>query len=364
MAKKRKHPPLDTSILQDLPPLSLPPEAFTEAFPGIVQPNAVKRLDLFLRLSEEVLADIRARNLFGVHQGPAPGMMRGYDYYGNDPARLFAMATSLNRYSLNHGLIPDFTDPRTATQKLLVMKMFGNIPKGPPADKLMAELFVPRDVLPLLTPFRRVWISQKPELPMNDLIPPGRYFLKTNFGAGNNIPVTFPLDDETRAKHLERVQYWFDRRHLHGFWAGEWWYHTIEPRIFLEESLAPEGGDIDDWKLWVAGKRLQVVQVDQDRSRKHVQRVYDRDFNLLPYELYYPTDGNASPAPKRFPDMVRVAEAIAQVLEFARVDFYIKDDRLYLGEITLCPFGAKKRMRSPEVEEIISKGWARTSLFP
>jgi len=364
MPKKKNRPPLDVSQLQSLPRLQTPPDAFVNAFPGIVKPTAVKRLDLFLRLGEFLLAEIRETGAFGVNAAPSNGTRRGYDYYGNDPARIFALATSLNRYSQNHGEIPDFLNPRTATQKLLVTKMFGEIPDGPPADKLMAELFVPRTVLPLLSPTRRVWISKSPVLPDNNVIPPGRYFLKTNFGAGNNIPVTFPLRDEDRPGLLEKVNYWFDRRHLHGFWAGEWWYHDIKPRVFLEESLVAEGQDIADWKFWVAAGRLQIVQVDQDRSTAHVQRIYDRDFNLLPHELYYRTDTAPDPRPDRYVDMVRVAEAVASKLEFARVDFFVRGLDIFLGEITLCPFGAKMRMRSQELEKSIGEGWVNTKLFP
>ncbi len=123
--------------------------------------------------------------------------------------------------------------------------------------------------------------------------PHGRYFLKTNFGAGNNVSVRFPLDATTRKTLLAKQKTWFERRHRHGFWAGEWWYQTISTRVYLEEG-----------------------------------------------------------------------QAIAQNLEFARVDFFLRDQHIYLGEITLCPFGAKKKMRSAGLDRRLGAAWRGSRLFP
>ena len=360
----RKAKPNFRQMLPDLPPLSISTEEIIAVSSALITDRDVRRLDLFLCYSEYLLNEIRRQDLFGVSRAPRPGFTRGYDYFPSEAARIFAMATSINRFSQNHGYPPNFLSPGTATEKLLVMKMFGEIPDGPPADKLMAELFVPEAELPRLALTRRVWIATQPSLPDNDEVAPGRYFLKTNFGAGNNIKVRFPLDRETREALLAKQTTWFERRYRHGFWAGEWWYQTISPRVYFEEDLSEEGQDLADWKLWVTGGRVQIFQIDQDRSIQHVQRVYDRDFNLLEDELYYPSDPRPDPRATCHDEMIAVAEAIGQKLEFARVDFFLRDNRLYLGEITLCPFGAKKKMRSNALDHRIGATWTGTQLFP
>ncbi len=350
--------------LDELPPLKTSTKDILAWQPDILTNRDMKRLNLFLRLAEHLLSEVNDRGLYDTALPPAPGTQRGSDYFTSEAAKVFSLATSLNRYTQNHGWLPDFLAPTTMTEKLLVMKMFGAIPNGPPADKLMAELFVPRQFLDLLAPVRRHWISTKPELASNDLIAPGRYYLKTNFGAGNNIPVEYPLAPQKRQQLLSVVQTWFQRFHRHGFWAGEWWYQTISPRIYLEENFAAVSEDIVDWKFWVTGGKLQIVQVDHGRSTRHIQRVYDANFELMPYTLYYDNDFQREAKPHRFEDLVKVAEAIAGPLEFARVDFFVKGDDIYLGEITLCPFGAKKRVQSPELDRLIGQGWTGTPLFP
>lgn len=363
MTDKKAKPQFE-QMLPDLPPLAIPAAEIRNVSAELISDRDIHRLDLFLRYSEYLLNEIRRQGLFGIRRAPRPGFVRGYDYYPSEAATVFAMATSINRYSQNHGRPPHFLNPETATEKLLVMKMFGEIPVGPPADKLMAELFVDAQDLPKLALTRRVWISNTPSLPSNDEISPGRYFLKTNFGAGNNIAVRFPIDDKTRATLMAKQKTWFARRHRHGFWAGEWWYQTISPRVYLEENLAEEGEDIADWKLWVMGGRVQIIQVDQDRSTNHIQRIYDRDFNLLPDELYYPSTSTPEPRAERHDDLVAIAEATARNLEFARVDFFLRDQQIYLGEITLCPFGAKKKMRSAGLDQRLGAAWIGSQLFP
>ncbi len=232
----KKAKPQFKQMIPDLPPLATSSADIINVSPELITDRDVRRLDLFLRYSEYLLKEIRHRGLFGIARAPRPGFVRGYDYYPSEAARVFAMATSINRFSQNHGRPPNFLIPETATEKLLVMKMFGEIPEGPPADKLMAELFVDPPALQELTLTRRVWIATAPSLPRNDEVIPGRYFLKTNFGAGNNVSVRFPLDATTRKTLLAKQKTWFERRHRHGFWAGEWWYQTISTRVYLEEG--------------------------------------------------------------------------------------------------------------------------------
>ena len=347
-----------------MPPLSIPADEIVATQPDLISLRDTQRLNPFLRLAEDILKKVSERQIYNCTTAPSSHALRGIDFYQSDAERVFALATSLNRYSQNHLKLPDFFDPQTATEKLLVMKMFAAIPKGPPADKLLAENFVPSDILALLSLVRRHWISAKPDVPSNDLVLPGRYFLKTNFGAGNNIAVEYPLAEQERLNLLGKVKTWFERRHRHGFWAGEWWYQTIVPRVYLEEDLSEKSEDIADWKFWVAGGQLQFVQVDQNRSSAHIQRVYDRNFAITPHELYYPSDFKGGTKPSRFNDMVTVAESISKNLEFARIDFFVKRDEIFLGEITLCPFGAKKRMRSQVLDESMGQGWRGTALFP
>ncbi|MEX5715122.1 ATP-grasp fold amidoligase family protein [Serratia ureilytica] len=46
--------------------------------------------------------------------------------------------------------------------------------------------------------------------------------------------------------------------------------------------------------------------------------------------------------PDFWDEMIEVAQAVAADLDYCRVDFYLTQDRLYIGELTLTPVQAMK----------------------
>ena len=119
-----------------------------------------------------------------------------------------------------------------------------------------------------------------------------------------------------------------------------------------------------DWKLWVIRGRVELVQLDENRSRGHRQTLFDRDLKRLDEELYYPASTEPTVKTKRFDDMVRIAEGIGSKLEFARVDLYDTNQGLALGEVTLCPNGARFEIRSASLDKRLGAAWSGTRLFP
>lgn len=347
-----------------MPALQLQPTEISAAIDNMATPQAVQQMTPFLRFAQWSFDEIAEHGLYGIHDQPRAGYQRGWDFYATDGARLHALARSINRYTNNHKALPDFVAPRSCTEKLLVMKMFGEMPAVSPADKLLAEDHVPEDAQPLFTPIRRFWASPDPVLPPDSELPNGSYWLKGNYGQGLNLRLDWPLDADQRADIGSRLARWGTMPGAHGFWAGEWWYATIDRKYFIEQDLAVAGADIIDWKFWVVAGRVQLVQVDRDRSRGHVQMIHDRDFNYIPQELYFKTSADVEQRPARYDDMVKLAEAIGQTLEFARVDLYCIGDQIYIGEITLCPFGGKRRMNTPAIDRALGALWSGTRLFP
>lgn len=316
-------------------------------------------MDAAIRLAEHTLKE-RAR--CGQYSEPMPdGYRRGIDDHGPHAQQVFRLASSIYRYAVKHGALPDLLRPRDAIEKLMVWKTFGAMPIPTPADKLTAHEFAPAHLQDALLVPDRPWISDDPTLPPNDAIAPGLYYLKANHSHGVRR-LQFPLDDATRAEMNE-----VGPRNIakdHGFWAGEWWYRHIPRRLFLERHLvADERQDVPDWKLWTFGGRVELVQVDLARSSNHIQIVYDRDFNRIEHELFFKTGPEEIAKPDSFDTMIAVAEGICRSLDFARVDLYDTPRGIVVGEVTLCPFGANQAVRSSEMNERLSAAWDRTQLF-
>lgn len=349
---------------QALPNLRFTKDEIRAATGDIVSIAQISKAEPFLKVAQLELDKIRERGLYQIDNTPRPGHQRGWDFYKTDASRVNALSMSLSRFTNNQRYIPDLSDPKTITEKLLIMKLFGEMPTRSAADKLTAEEYVPAPARELLAPVERYWQSSKPHLPKDLDLATGSYWLKCNNGQGQNLRINWPMASEERELATEKLLSWSNKPIPHGFWAAEWWYSTIDTKFFIEEDLATEGADIIDWKFWVVAGRVQLVQVDRDRSRGHVQMIHDRDFNFIPKELYFRTSNQTEPKPERFQDMVDIAEAVGERVEFARVDLYAIGEKIYLGEITLCPFGGKRKMRTPELDQQLGDAWKGTRLFP
>ncbi|PWK59280.1 ATP-grasp fold amidoligase family protein [Roseicyclus mahoneyensis] len=306
------------------------------------------------------IAEIRDRGLHGIEVAVPARFARGIDVLDGWEEKF---RQSCKVFAHHHGFEPNLIDPKGFTQKQLLFKFFGLVPIDPvPSDKLLASCFVPESHRHLVTLPDRYWISDRPEVPADDALPPGRYYFKSNHGWSTHRPITLPMDAQTR-RRLTRLT---GRRltRLTGRWLADphqprlslWWYERIKRQVFVEEHLGSAMRDAPDWKFFVCNGRVEVFQVDIDRSANHIQTLYDRDGTFLPVELFFDS-GPPVEMPPQLDTMIEVAEAIGQSFDFIRVDFFLKDDRVYLGEIGMVPNGATRPIRSAELDERLGAAW-------
>lgn len=323
---------------------------------------AEPRMDAQLRYAEHVLKTAEEENLFGVNDPLPKGRMRGITDHGTDAYGAFRLACSIDRYTNNYKRLPDLLQPTDFTEKLILWKHFGAMPIPTPADKLTCETFVPKALHAALRTPERPWVSDQPEtLPRAGEIADGVYYLKHNHSHGAR-KLVYPLSDTEHEAAVAVAKVGMEKEH--GFWASEWWYSHIPRKAFLERHL-DEGAsqDVPDWKFWTFGGKVSLVQVDLNRSGGHVQLLHKRDLTFLPHELYYRTGSTGVKRPEAYDRMVDIAEAVGQKLDFARVDLYATEQGITLGEITICPTGASQRVRSKEIDTILSKAWGQTAFL-
>ncbi|MCX7289429.1 MAG: ATP-grasp fold amidoligase family protein, partial [Rhodobacterales bacterium] len=236
-----------------------------------------------------------------------------------------------------------------------VFKFFGPITNATPSDKLRSAAYTPLDVRHLVHLPKRCFISSTASLPDDGEIAPGSYFFKSNHGSGTNQRVTFPMEAETRSALLKKAAVWLTKTHNEAL--SLWWYETMARNVYIEEDLGSEVSDAPDWKFFVCNGRVEIFQVDVDRSGDHVQTLYDRNGEFLPHELYFKS-GNPVAMPAQLDNMIQVAEGIGRNFDFIRVDMFLKDGVIYLGEIGLVPNGASTAIRSREIDERLGGAWS------
>jgi len=303
-----------------------------------------------IRALERIAED----GLHGILEPVPHRYLRGIEMLGEDVAS--GLVRSVRIYRRNHDCWPDLIAPQTFTNKQLLFKFFGLIPCVTPSDKLRAHDWLPQHLRARVRRPRILWRSDRPDLPDDAEIAPGTYWLKCNHGSGTNLPLTFPLDADTRAELRPLTRRWL--RRVHSKRLSLWWYELMERAIYLEEDLRDGTGDAADWKFHVCNGRVVLYQHDADRSGRHLQTVYSRSGDWLDKQLYV-RKGAARPVdpPGQLDLMVEAAEAIGQFFDYIRVDMFMRGGEVYLGEIALVPNGCTKRIRDPELDSMLGDAW-------
>ncbi|QZE13428.1 hypothetical protein K4L44_12670 [Halosquirtibacter laminarini] len=123
------------------------------------------------------------------------------------------------------------------------------------------------------------------------------------------------------------------------YWAGrEWQYKDIKPKILIEELL--ESSDQEfllDYKVFVFNGVAKFIQVDTDKPEFHKINLYDRNWEFVPVQIVYPNDMKLIERPVLLDKMLELSEVLAQPFKFVRIDWYISDNRLFVGEMTFHP---------------------------
>lgn len=130
-------------------------------------------------------------------------------------------------------------------------------------------------------------------------------------------------------------------------------YRCIRPRIIFEHALLTERRPPDDFKFNVfnpgPGQTPFVfIQHMQGRFERLTQDLYLEDWRPAPFQLLHQkTSGRIAPRPEQLEEMLRIARKLAEPLGYMRVDLYLHQGRVYVGELTLTP-GAGRYVFDPK----------------
>jgi hypothetical protein len=182
-----------------------------------------------------------------------------------------------------------------------------------------------------LVPIRGVF-SNPEELRDLDLTRPG--FVKAAWASGYNIQITdgFSKNIEETIDLLRKWknENYFPKRLI---WAAE----VIPRRFIVEDYLGLHTEkDIVDYKFYVFHGRVALIQVISDRHNGAIYSHFTRELKQLSVKRVKKRVGNHT-LPSEIKDLIREAEAIGQHFDFARVDLYLLDGKIYFGEITQTP---------------------------
>ena len=227
----------------------------------------------------------------------------------------------------------DIKKPQTFNEKLQWLKLNDRKPHySDLADKIEVKKVINAMLGPeYITKTLKIWDSVD-DISIEEI--PSQCVIKTNHGSGGNILVrdknNFDLGEVKRL-----LKKWTNTNYYNA--GREWVYKDIKPRIFCEELLTDNNGNVpNDFKIFCFNGKAHYIQVDLDRFSKHERIFYDRNWIKQPFNILYPYSARELTKPKCLDLMLDLAEKIAVGIPFARIDFYSLPE-IKFGEITFYP---------------------------
>jgi hypothetical protein len=258
-------------------------------------------------------------------------------------------------YRKAHGFYPSLIFPVRYTEKIQWRKLFDLNPTYPVlCDKLavrdvVSERVGPEFLVPLL------WTGDSSDaIPFDALGPP--YIIKSTHATGHTIIV-----EERNAKNEEAIRQktrgWLET--CHGTALDEIGYFSIPRRLIAEKLLLQEDGSPPmERKLFVfhgVAKVIQTVAMSVT-DRTAMVSYHTADWTQLHWKATHPPPSPPDP-PRRFREMVRIAERLAAGLDHVRVDMYECGEEIYVGEMTLYSHSGLHSFQPHSADYLLGSYW-------
>ena len=234
--------------------------------------------------------------------------------------------------------------PQTYAERLITAMQSSEYEKLTPyADKWKVREYVTEVVgEQYLPPLLAVYAA--PEEIVYDQIPEGA-FIKLNHGSGFNIPYHRHQLGEIQ----KQVKDWFYEDFTKAYQEAQ--YRNIEKKILVEENILSQGETLWEYSFFVFRGRVEFVQIYNNQKQRFE---VGRDYETLPFRLYS-TVTEIQPKSVWFETMRTMAEQLAAIFTFVRVDFMLAGDKIYFSELTFSPGAGLRRFYPEEYNYIFGK---------
>lgn len=257
------------------------------------------------------------------------------------------------------GITPDIKSPTTLSEKICHRLVYDhNNLYTMLADKLAVREYVASrttrvKVVPLIGVYRR--FSH-----IDFSILPDQFVLKCNHDSGSTIICT--NKNQFNYRQARKKLTLALKKNLY-YTTREWQYKNITPVILCEPYVdlfnnADRNSTPEMLRIHCFHGVAHYVEADftDDRGREFIN-VYDRHWNLQPFQMEYSNTPVAPGEPKLFREALLAAQELAKGLDYCRVDLMLKSDEIYFSEITLSPKRGKLRISPLEWDTKLGDIW-------
>lgn len=237
------------------------------------------------------------------------------------------------RYKEELGEKLNLRNPHTFNEKLQWLKLYDRNPlytqlvdkfriRGYITDKLGEEYLIPL-----------LWVGDDPNDIDFDALP-DQFVLKCNHNSGKGMCIC--RDKSTLDYAVVRSE--LSRGLQEDFYltSREWPYKNVPRKIICEQYMtdgsSTEG--LTDYKFFCFNGVAKIMYISNDCCKEPRTDFFDMSFNHLPIRMKDPPADVVPQRPEQFEEMRRMAEILSEGIPHVRVDFYLIDGKIYIGEMT------------------------------
>ena len=132
----------------------------------------------------------------------------------------------------------------------------------------------------------------------------------------------------------------------------EWPYKNVKPRIVIEKYIEnKDKSDLLEYNIFCFNGIPKLVSVCYgDKEKNRFNDFYDSDFNKLDLKCIYNASNVIFDKPKQFDKMKEIASILSKNIPHLRVDFYLCNNKIYLGELTFFHFAGFTKFEPKDYE--------------
>ncbi len=254
------------------------------------------------------------------------------ELFTNEKYKLFTDYMRFQRLGYNENRIntnKDYIEYSILVDKLLVKEKVSNIP----------DLHVAK-VLGIYKNTREINIDKLPD----------KFVIKLNHWSGDTLVVN--KKELTNIEEFKKnIENRFDDK-LNKVYTNshEYLYRFIKPQLFIEEFLEIEP---IEYKLHVIHGKVIWIYIKNFHTNK--TNIYTKEWKELNIDASYDKERYHFEKPEISDKLVNMAELLSNKfnIDYARIDFYKVNDKIYFGEFTMTPIALTFKITPSSFDELL-----------
>lgn len=168
---------------------------------------------------------------------------------------------------------------------------------------------------------------------------PNKFVLKCNHNSGKGMYICRDKTKLTKKDIKEILKHLNEGLKQDYFLtAREWPYKNIKRKIiaeeFLEENTRKDADSLIDYKWFCFNGEPKLMYIGNDASFNPTCDWFDMNFNHIDMHDKDPNSKVLPSKPELFEKMKEIAKILSSETKFLRVDYYVVNGKLYVGELT------------------------------